>query len=78
MNYGMLWFDDDPKTKLAEKIKLASDYYKSKYGQTPNQCYIHPEMSVEDGAATELIKVTASPTILRHHLWIGVNTRVKS
>lgn len=78
MNYGMLWFDDDPKTELSDKIKLASVYYEKKYGQAPNQCFIHPDTKTNDASADGGMKVTASPTILPHHLWIGVNTALKS
>lgn len=77
MNIGMLWFDNDPKTELNEKIKRASAYYQQKYGQTPNQCMVNPGMVAEDPVNLDALKVIASPTILPNHLWIGFNTAVK-
>ena len=44
MNIGMLWFDNDKKTDLSDKIKRAASYYKEKYGQNPNLCFVHPSM----------------------------------
>jgi mevalonate pyrophosphate decarboxylase len=44
MNVGMLWFDNDPKTDITMKINRAVDYYRHKYGQTPNLCFVHPSM----------------------------------
>ena len=38
MNSGMLWFDNDPKTDLTFKINKAAEYYRQKYGNTPNLC----------------------------------------
>lgn len=78
MNYGMLWFDNDPKTDLSDKIEEASAYYEKKYGQVPNQCFINPEMGADKHDAAKLMKVTKSPMILPNHLWIGVNTALKS
>lgn len=74
MNYGMLWFDNDPKIKLSEKIRLASQDYEKKYGQVPNQCYVNPDTSIAEGTVGNAIKITATPTILLGHIWIGVNT----
>ena len=44
MNRGMLWFDNNPKTNLASKIKQAAEYYRQKYGAAPNLCLVHPSM----------------------------------
>jgi hypothetical protein len=42
MNRGMLWYDNNPKTALAAKIKQAADFYRQKYGVAPNLCLVHP------------------------------------
>jgi hypothetical protein len=70
---GMLWFDNDQKTTLANKIDRAAQYYKKKYGQAPDVCFVHPKMielaaSNKDLAAME---IKASETVLLHHFWIG-------
>ena len=44
MNVGMLWFDNDPKTELDDKIKRAANYYREKYGNPPTVCFVHPSM----------------------------------
>lgn len=77
MNFGMLWFDNNPKTGLAEKIEQASAYYRKKYGQIPNQCIVNPDMLKNEKAKSPTVKLTASPTILPNHLWIGFNTSLK-
>ena len=77
MNSGMLWFDNDPKTGLSEKIENASTYYRNKYGQTPNQCVVNPAMLSGGEANLPELKISASPTILPNHLWIGFNSAIK-
>lgn len=77
MNFGMLWFDNDPKMDLTEKIEEASDYYRKKYGQTPNQCMVNPTMLPEGKVQSSTLKITASPVILPNYLWIGFDTAIK-
>ena len=76
MNTGMLWFDNDPKTTLADKIERAVSYYRHKYGREPNTCLIHPSMlPVEDNAKNYSVVVRSYRSVLPGHLWIGIETR---
>ena len=70
---GMLWFDNDPKVDLPHKIEQAAKYYKKKYGQTPDTCFVHPKMLGEMNTIETPLDVKASESVLVHHLWIGVN-----
>jgi hypothetical protein len=75
MNIGMLWFDNDPKTELNLKIDRAASYYRSKYGQTPNLCFVHPSMLNEGNGRLTEIEVRTNRSVLPNHFWIGVNTK---
>jgi hypothetical protein len=68
----MLWFDNDPKTALVAKIKNAAEYYRNKYGLTPNLCLVHPSML--DKTPPDGGKMTIRPlrAVLPGHLWIGM------
>lgn len=69
---GMLWFDNDKKSTLTSKIDQAAKYYRKKYGQSPDICFVHPKMIAEDKQdAPAKLEVKASPAILLHHIWIG-------
>jgi hypothetical protein len=78
MEIGMLWFDNDPKKPLAEKVERAADYYRQKYGLVPDLCLVHPSMLVEprpefvEGRSGK-VAVRANRAILPGHLWIGVD-----
>lgn len=76
MNVGMLWFDNDPRTSLLVKIERAADYYRQKYGLTPDLCLVHPatlDVAPLDVAECRAGKVFVRPNraILKGHLWIG-------
>jgi hypothetical protein len=71
MKTGMLWFDNDPKTDLPAKIERAAAYYRQKYGQTPNLCFVHPSMLKDAAQAARGIEIKENRQVLPHHLWLG-------
>ena len=82
MDIGMLWFDNDPKTDIVDKIIRAAAYYHRKYGKTPDLCFIHPTMipvaNGDSGLPREKlanVEVRASKSIRPNYFWIGVNEK---
>ena len=75
MNVGMLWFDNDPKKALDEKITQAAEFFKKKYGQAPDTCMVSPGMLT--GAEHQVVGVTVRQwrTVTPGHLWIGVEDK---
>jgi hypothetical protein len=73
MNIGMLWFDNDVKADLPTKIQRAADYYRTKYGRTPNLCFVHPSMLPNPVNQTGGVELRTSRSVLPNHLWLGVN-----
>lgn len=74
MKTGMLWFDNDPKKALAEKVAEAADYFRKKYGQAPNTCLVNPSMLTDESNAGA-VAVRAWRTVTPGHLWIGVEAK---
>ncbi len=72
MDIGMLWFDNDPKSDLLSKVTKAADYYRSKYGEEPNLCFVHPSMISQKKTKAIGINIFTNGTVLPHHFWIGV------
>lgn len=70
MKVGMLWFDNDPKADLAEKVKRAAEYYAKKYGRQPTLCVVHPSMKANGSQAGMEIKMDRK--MPRNHLWMGI------
>lgn len=73
MNIGMLWYDDDAKRKLDEKVARAVEYYRAKYGVQPTECYVHPGMLAEGQPPISAgVRLRPSGTVIKNHLWLGV------
>lgn len=72
MQNGMLWFDKDPHTTLADKIERAADYYRQKYGRTPEVCLVHPSMLGKNEKLPGKIAVRPYRPVLPGYLWIGL------
>ena len=73
MDIGMLWYDDDNKSKLDEKVARAVEYYRAKYGVQPTECYVHPGMLAEEQPAlTAGVRLRGSGTVIKNHFWLGV------
>lgn len=73
MREGLLWFDNDPKRSLEEKVSRAAERYFQKFGRRPDTCYVNPSMVPEQGGARPTaVRVIAAKNILPHHLWVGV------
>jgi hypothetical protein len=73
---GLLWFDDDPRKDLEEKVLRAAAHYEHKHGQTPDVCYVHPSAFGDngDGKPKKAGSVELRPgrAVLPHHFWLGV------
>lgn len=76
MNTGMMWFDNDPRTSLAEKVEKAADYFRSKYGRIPDMCMVHPSMLAENTFQAGRVMVRPLRSVLPGHLWIGVEEKL--
>ena len=67
---GMLWFANDPKKTLADKVLDAAKYYERKYGISPDLCHVHSSMVDKSNPQIEII---ADDSVQIGHLWIGVD-----
>ena len=75
MQTGMLWFDNDKGADVAERIQRAVAYYRGKYNQEPNLCFVNPKTLADAAlAAVGSIEVRSTRSVLPNHFWIGVKT----
>lgn len=66
---GMLWFDNDMKKDLVLKITEAAEFYRAKYGATPNFCRLPFGSEIP---AIEGLEIKDTKQVQLNHLWIGV------
>lgn len=78
MREGMLWFDNDERRSLNDKIERAAQYYQSKYGTRPTLCFVYPTMLLSGPATLEDIEVRATNSVLPNHFWLGVLDQSKA
>jgi hypothetical protein len=76
MDVGLLWFDNDPRRGIEEKVLRAAAHYLQKYGHQPNICFVHPGMLAGNGRPPVLrageVEVRPGRAILPDHFWLGV------
>ena len=77
MRTGMLWLDNEPASTLEFKVKKAVNYYRQRYGQPPNLCFVHPSLldQPESGEIPPIdimgVQVMPSQFIEPEQLWLG-------
>jgi hypothetical protein len=79
MREGLLWFDDDPRRRIDEKVLQAAARYRQKFGVAPDVCYVNPRQlaGVNDQAIDQAetrvgtLRVLPASTVRPHHFWIG-------
>jgi hypothetical protein len=76
MHTGMMWFSNNPKMTLQEKIVQGVAYYTKKYGRQPDMVLVHPSM-MEQQEKPDITGVTVRPyrPVLPGHIWIGVEDK---
>ena len=86
METGMLWYDNDPKTTLTDKVARAVEYYRKKYGRDPNLCLVNPGSfpngeekkatnGSDNGIVSGKVAVRSYRPVLPGHLWIGIEDK---
>ena len=71
MNIGMLWLDADQMRPFDEKVSRAADYYREKYGRSPELCYVNNKMLAEEKSIGR-IEVKPIKSVQVNHFWLGM------
>ena len=82
MEIGLLWYDDDPRRRLEDKVERAAQRYLEKHGRWPNTCYVHSQVVLSQAEKEpyvmcgsvepqDKIRLVSAPNILMHHYWLG-------
>jgi len=71
MREGLLWFDDDPRRRIDEKVRLAAARYRQKFGVAPDVCYVNQRMVDRAELRIGDVRVVPVSTVLPNHFWVG-------
>ena len=67
VSLGWLWFDDDPKTSLEDKMGTASTRFRLKFGHAPKICYVCPGALAGHNPAFGALQLRSAPNVLPGH-----------
>jgi len=70
MKEGMLWYDSHGGANIAESISSAIEFFTSKYGAKPQECYLHPNQCAEEMDAVGEVKIMPSERMIENHIWL--------
>jgi hypothetical protein len=72
MPEGLLWFDNDPKRKIADKISRAIERYQTKLQRKPTVCYLNVNDFNGEIAEVNGVQLKPMTNIRPHHFLVGV------
>lgn len=70
---GWLWYDDDSKSSLEEKVSRAAMRYQARFGRPPRLCYVHRSTLDEPGLTYGRLQLRSAGYVLPHHFLFVVD-----
>jgi hypothetical protein len=67
VSLGWLWFDDDPKTSLEQKVGQASARFRQKFGRPPRVCFVSLRTLGDQPLALGPVQVRGANNVLPGH-----------
>ena len=71
MKLGLLWFDDDTKRKVVEKLDEAAERYAERFGVRPTLAHVNPAQA--EGLKHRRMRVCGDPGLRRNYFLLGVD-----
>lgn len=73
MKQGWLWYDNDPKKPLDEKLTEAALKYKEKFGIEPTVCYVNPAHLDSKESSKGKVKLISASTVMPNYFWLEID-----
>ena len=67
MDIGMLWYDDDARRPIGEKVTRAVEHYKTKYGVVPTVCFVNPATLKDGPDSAGGVQLRSARNVLVNH-----------
>ncbi len=71
MKLGLLWFDDDAKRKVADKLDEAAERYAERFGVRPTLAHLNPAQA--EGLVHRRLRVCGDPGLWRNYFLVGLD-----
>jgi hypothetical protein len=69
MKLGLLWFDDDTKRKVVDKLDEAAERYAERFGVRPTLAHLNPAQA--EGLVHRRLRVCGDPGLRRNYFLVG-------
>jgi hypothetical protein len=70
---GWLWYDDDSKSSLEDKVLRAAVRYQARFGRPPRLCYVHRSTLDEPTLTCGRLQLRSAGYVLPHHFLFVVD-----
>ncbi len=71
LKLGLLWFDDDAKRKVVEKLDEAAERYEERFGVRPTLAHLNPTQA--EGLVHRRMQICGDPGLRRNYFLVGVD-----
>ena len=68
---GLLWFDDNPKRPLAEKLDEAAERYEERFEVRPTLVHLNPTQA--EGLKYKRLRIFGDASLRRNYFLVGVD-----
>ncbi len=75
---GWMWFDNDPKTSLEDKLRQATERYRQKFGQRPRLCYVNGGALVDPQLAVGALQMRGAGNVSPGYFLFVVESEASS
>ncbi len=72
MKEGLLWFDNDPKRDVADKVGRAAARYQTKFGCQPTICYLSQRDFKGEFERVNGIRLQSAANVRPNYFLVGV------
>ncbi len=77
VSLGWLWYDDDPKTNLEEKVGQAAARFRQKFGWPPRVCYVSQKALGDRQPMPGHVQVRTANNVLPGHFLFVVEEQAR-
>ena len=71
LKMGLLWFDDNPKRPLAEKLDEAAERYQERFDMWPTLVHLNPTQA--EGLKYKRLRIFGDEHLRRNYFIVGVD-----
>src|SRR5690242_2805839 len=73
LKMGLLWFDDNPKRPLAEKLNEAAERYQERFDRWPTLVHLNPTQAEGLNLKNKRLRIFGDEHLRRNYFIVGID-----